>query len=58
MQLFAYSWKFSCLQLSFLLTVVFGSFFVSSLSFCAYNSNFLLAVEFLSYNGKVCLKNT
>ena len=48
-----------CLQLSVLLTVVFGSSFAYSLSFFTCSSSFFcLQVSFFACDGKVCLRST
>ena len=53
------SLEVSCLQLSFLLTMVFGSFFAYNWSVFTYSLSFLLSVEFFfSYSGKVYLIST
>ena len=47
MQLFCLQLEASCLQLSFVLTVVVGSFFAYNLIFFTYSSSFLLTIELL-----------
>ena len=49
----------SCLQLStFLLSVVFGSFFAYGLRFLLRVRAFFLEVSFFAYNGQLCLRST
>ena len=55
MQLFWLQLEASCLQMSFLLTVVFGSFSLQFELVYLQFEHFCLQLSFFAYSGKVCV---
>ena len=56
MQLFCLQLEASCLQMCFLLTIVFGSFFAYNLSFFTYSGSFVLTIGASLLTVKKCIQ--